>query len=84
MEELASKEQEKGTPNVELKPLSSYLRYEFLDPDHKFPIIVCSKMDNLQLEKLLDALRKHKGAIGYGIDDTKGLSPFTLYASYLS
>jgi len=35
VEELPSKEKEKSTPKVELKPLSSHLRYEFLDPDHK-------------------------------------------------
>jgi len=59
MEELHSKDDEKSEPKVELKPLPSHLRYEFLDPDHKFPVIVSSKLDGPQLEKLLDVLRKH-------------------------
>ena len=62
-------------PNVVLKPLPSHLRYEFLDLDHKFPVIVSSKLDDPQLEKLLDVLKKHRGAIGHSIDDTKGLRP---------
>ena len=69
VEELLSKEEEKSVLKVELKPLPSHLRYEFLDPDHKFPIIVSSKLDGTQLEKLLDVLRKHRGTIGYSIDD---------------
>jgi len=75
VKELHSKDEEKSEPKVELKPLPSHLKYEFLDPDHKFPVIVSSKLDGPQLEKLLDVLRKHRGAIGYSIDDIKGLSP---------
>jgi len=75
LEELHSKDEEKSEPKVELKPLPSHLRYDFLDPDHKFPLIISSKLDDPQLEKLLDVLRKHRGAIGYSIDDIKGLSP---------
>jgi len=75
LEELPSKEEEKCALKVELKPLPSFLRYELLDPDHKFPVIVSSKLDGPKLKKLLDVLRKHRGVIGYSIDDIKGLSP---------
>jgi len=75
VEEHASKEKEKSVPKVELKPLPSHLRYEFLDPKHKYPIIVNAKLNSPQLEKLLDALRKYRGAINYSIDDIKDLSP---------
>jgi len=44
IEELASKEKEKSPPKVELKPLPSYLRHEFLDPDHKFSVIISAKL----------------------------------------
>jgi len=74
MEQLLYKEEEKSAPKVDLKPLPSHLRYEFLDLDHKFPVIVSSKLDGPQLEKLLDVLRKHRGVIRYSIDDIKGLS----------
>jgi len=75
VEKHASKEKEKNTSKVELKPLPPHLRYEFLDPNYKFSIIVNAKLDRLQLEKLLDVLKKHRAAIGYSIDDIKGLSP---------
>jgi len=74
VEELTSKEKEKSPPKVELKPLPSHLRYEFLDCDHKFSIIVSAKLEGPQLEKLLDVLRKHRGASVYSIDDIKGFS----------
>jgi len=34
VEQRSSKEEEKSSPKVELKPLPPHLRYEFLDPDH--------------------------------------------------
>ena len=75
VEELTSKKEEECPPKVELKPLPSHLRYEFLDFSHQFSIIVNDKLDGPQLEQLLDVLRKHRGAIGYSIDDIQGLSP---------
>jgi len=75
VEKPTSKVKEKSTPIVDLKSLSSHLRYEFLDPDHKYLVIVNSKLDSPQLKKLLDVLRKHRGVIGYCIDDIKGLNP---------
>ena len=75
MEEPASNEQEKCPSKVELKPLLFHLRYEFLDFAHQFRIIVHVKVDGPQLEKLLDVLQKHKGVIGYSVDNIKGLSP---------
>jgi len=82
VEELSSKEEEKSASKVELKPLPSHLRHKFLDPNHKFPIIVSSKLDGPQLKKLLDVLRKHKGAIRYSTDNIKGLSP-SLYMYHI-
>ena len=46
VEEPASKEHEKCPSKVELKPLSSYLRYEFLYSAHQFPVIINAKLDN--------------------------------------
>ena len=84
VEELASKKKEKCPSKVELKPLPSHLRYEFLDSAHKFPVIVNTKLDGLWLEQLLDVLRKHWGAIGYDIDDIQGLSPsFCMHRIFL-
>jgi hypothetical protein len=39
------------------------------------PVIITSYLDDAQEEKLLDVLREHKEAIGWTIDDIKGISP---------
>ena len=80
MEEGASKEKKKSALQVEVKPLPSHLTYEFRDSDHMFPI--STKPNGLQLVKLLDVLSKHRGVIGYNIDDIKGLSP-SLYMHHI-
>ena len=69
MEEPSPNEQEKCPSKVELKPLTSHFRYEFLDSARELLVIVSANLDGLQLEKLLDVLQKHMGAIGYSIDD---------------
>ncbi|KAJ1700987.1 hypothetical protein LUZ63_000766 [Rhynchospora breviuscula] len=60
-------------PQVELKPLPATVRYEFLGPSQKYPVIANSKLDAGQKKKLL----VEKGAIGYSIDDLKGIDPST-------
>jgi len=70
-----SKDNKKCSPKVELKPLHSHLRYEFLNPNETFLVIVNARLNGTQITKLLSVLRKYRGAIGYSIDDTKGISP---------
>jgi hypothetical protein len=62
-------------PKVELKPLPTNLRYEYLGANNSYPVIVNSKLDGEQTEKLLKVLREHRKALGYTIDDLKGISP---------
>jgi hypothetical protein len=57
-----------------LKALPVNLRYEFLDLEETTPIIINTHLDEEQTTKLLKALRKHKGVIGYSIKDLKGLN----------
>ena len=84
VEESAPKEKEEPPAKVELKPLPAHLRYAFLDPSHQCPVIVNVNLDGPQLEQLLDVLRKHRGAIGYSIDDIRGLSPtFCMHRIFL-
>ena len=40
MEVQLSNKDKKGAPEMELKPLFSQLRHEFLGPNHPFPVIV--------------------------------------------
>lgn len=63
------------TPNLELKPLPSDLKYAYLEPNNTFPVVVSSQLTPNQEGKLLEVLRKHKGAIGWTLADIKGISP---------
>jgi len=65
----------KEAPKVELKPLPSNLRYEFLGPNSTYPVIVNASLNEGETEKLLYVLKKYPKAIGYTIDDIKGINP---------
>jgi hypothetical protein len=58
----------------ELKPLPNSLKYKFLGPVDSLPVIIASDLIDAQEEELLDVLRNHKEAIGWTIDDIKGIS----------
>ncbi|KEH26708.1 hypothetical protein MTR_6g471360 [Medicago truncatula] len=78
VEELVNEEPTpipKGAPKVELKPLPSNLKYEFLGPNSTYPVIVNASLDEVETEKLLYVLKKYPKAIGYTIDDIKGINP---------
>ncbi|CAM8959639.1 unnamed protein product [Rhodiola kirilowii] len=60
---------------VELKPLPASLKYEFLGPNSTYPVIVNASLTDIETQKLLDVLRKYRPALGYSIDDLKGISP---------
>ncbi|CAM8929737.1 unnamed protein product [Rhodiola kirilowii] len=59
----------------ELKALPTSLRYEFLGPHSTLPIIVNASLNDNETSRLLDVIREHIDAIGYSIDDLKGISP---------
>ena len=63
------------SPKVTLKPLLNVLRYEFLDDDSTLPFIVNNDLPCIELNELKLALASHRKAIGYTIDDLKGIHP---------
>ncbi|CAM8950209.1 unnamed protein product [Rhodiola kirilowii] len=65
----------KESYKVELKPLPASLRYEFLGPNSTYPVIVNASLTDVETQKLLVVLREHRPALGYSIDDLKGISP---------
>ncbi|XP_074288008.1 uncharacterized protein LOC141613165 [Silene latifolia] len=71
------KKEESSTPppTVELKPLPSSLKYEFLGDNSTFPVIINSALDDTQTSKLISLLKRFKGVLGYTIGDLKGISP---------
>nr|GMD03428.1 transmembrane protein, putative [Ipomoea batatas] len=48
---------EEPPPKVELKPLPPNLRYEFLDSNFSFPVIVNASLENDEIKRLLDMRR---------------------------
>ena len=61
-------------PEVELKTLPSSLKYAFLGANSTYPIIVNSELNGVDLDRLVNLVRKHRKAIGYTIDDIKGIN----------
>jgi hypothetical protein len=59
----------------DLKPLPDDLKYAYINDKKKCPVIISSKLSGKEEERLLEILRKHRGAIGYTLDDLKGISP---------
>jgi hypothetical protein len=69
------KPEEPQVPEVDHKSLPKRLKYEFLDPDKTYPVIVSNELSPEENEKLLILMKKHRKVIGYSINDLKGLSP---------
>ncbi|XP_021856306.1 uncharacterized protein [Spinacia oleracea] len=65
----------KEDPKVELKSLPSSLRYVFLGPNSSYPVIINSSLDDEQVLKLTNVLKRHQRALGYTIGDLKGVIP---------
>jgi hypothetical protein len=76
---LVSKEKEETvvpeSPKKELKPLPDNLKYKFLGLAESLPVIIASDLIDAQEEELLRVLREHRKAIGWTIEDIKGISP---------
>src|SRR6185312_12977519 len=62
-------------PSIELKPLPSGLRYVFLNDNPETPVIISDKLSQEETQKLVAILERHKAAIGYSLQDLKGISP---------
>jgi hypothetical protein len=60
---------------LDLKPLTDDLKYAYFDDKKIFLVIISSKLLGKEEERLLEILRKHRGAMGYTLDDLKGISP---------
>lgn len=64
-----------SAPRVDLKPLPEHLRYEFLGSYNTYPVIVSSRLTPMEIDRLLEILRRYRAVIGYSIDDMKGIRP---------
>ena len=58
-----------------MKELPSNLKYEFLEPEKRKPVIISVALTEAEKQKLLVILRKYKEAIAWSIEYLKGISP---------
>ncbi|KAK1669865.1 hypothetical protein QYE76_058024 [Lolium multiflorum] len=75
VEDLGTTPPPKEDPVFDLKPLPDNLKYAHIDDKKIYPVIISSKLTEFEEERLLEILKKHRGAIGYTLDDLKGISP---------
>ena len=68
-------EQETSAEGLILKELPSHLKYAFLEPEKRKPVIISAALTESEEQKLLEILRKYKEAIAWLIKDLKGISP---------
>ena len=74
-QEQQTHEEETNAEGLTLKELPSHLKYEFLEPEKRKPIIISAALIEAEEQKLLVILRKYKEAIAWSIEDLKGISP---------
>jgi hypothetical protein len=75
VEDLGTTLQPKEDPVFDLKPLPDDLKYTYIDDKIIYPVIISAKLSRKEEERLLEILWKHRGAMGYTLDDLKGISP---------
>ena len=76
IEQVLEMNKESSTPpKVEIKALPSSLKHAFLGANSTYPIIVNSELNGADLDRIVNLVRKYRKAIGYTIDDIKGISP---------
>ena len=68
-------EQETSAKGLILKELPSHLKYEFLEPEKRKPVIISVALTESEEQKLLEILIKYKEAIAWSIEYLKGISP---------
>ncbi|XP_065854699.1 uncharacterized protein [Euphorbia lathyris] len=62
-------------PTLDLKPLPAHLKYMFLAPPVHLPIIIFVELTGPEEDRLVEVLRKHKGAFRWQMSNIKGISP---------
>ena len=57
-----------------MKELPSHLKYAFLEPEQRKPVIISAELTENEEQRLLQILREYKQAIAWSIEDLKGIS----------
>src|SRR4051812_19112591 len=75
VEDLGTTLLPKEDPVFDLKPLPDDIKYAHIDDKKIYHVIISSKLSGQEEERILKVLKKHRGAMGYTLDDLKGISP---------
>src|SRR3954454_13939991 len=59
----------------DLKPLPDTLKYAYLDEKKIYTVIINANLSRFEEARLVETHRRHRGALGYTLDDLKGISP---------
>ena len=59
----------------ELKQLPDNFKYAYLDETKIYHVIISANLSEHEEDKFLKTLKKHRAAIGYTLNDLKGISP---------
>ena len=68
-------QQETSEEGLVLKELPSHLKYVYLEPPQRKPVIISARLSDEEEQKLLHILKKHKESIAWSIEELKGISP---------
>ncbi|XP_028214893.1 uncharacterized protein LOC114396930 [Glycine soja] len=60
---------------VDLKILSKHLKYVFLEDNEAKPVVISDSLSHKEESRLVEALKKHRAAIGWHISYLKGINP---------
>ena len=65
----------KKAPQFEQKQLPEHLQYAYLGNSSTLSVIISASLTEAQEDKMLRVLRDHIAAIGWSLDDLKGIQP---------
>ena len=68
-------QQETSEEGLVLKELPSHLKYVYLEPPQRKPVIISARLSDEEEQKLLQILKKNKESIAWSIEELKGISP---------
>ena len=67
--------QETSEEGLVLKELPSHLKYAYLISPKRKPVIISARLSDVEEQRLLKILKKHKESIAWSIEELKGISP---------
>ena len=67
--------QETSEKGLVLKELPSHLKYAYLESPKRKPVIISARLSDVEEQRLLEILKKHKESIAWSIEELKGISP---------